>query len=157
MGTLVAPFFNLAVLVGILVYYLRKPLADFVSNRHLGLKEEVQSVTEQLRTARKQFDEFSAKLKAIDAEVSSLTQQYRQDAESIKVRILTEAKKSAQAGIADAQASATTLVLGIKDGLRKELAERVLGRAEVLLRERLTGDDRLRIRREFSKQVGSIQ
>jgi hypothetical protein len=33
----------------------------------------------------------------------------------------------------------------------------VLNRAETILRERLTGDDRARIRQEFSRQVESIQ
>jgi hypothetical protein len=45
----------------------------------------------------------------------------------------------------------------LKNQLRSELSVQVLARAEAILRERLTGDDKARIRREFSQQVESVQ
>ena len=55
----------------------------------------------------------------------------------------------------DAKAASETLFTDLKNQLRAELSTQVLARAETILTERLTGDDKARIRREFSKQVES--
>lgn len=146
--------FNLVVLVGILAYYLRGPLKAFVRSRHDYLRDEVARVEAQLKLARERHDEFSAKLKAIDAEVQAIHDQIRQDAEAMKVRVTTEARRLAQTIVADSRSSAESLYSDLRKQLRIELAERVVVRAESILRDRLTGDDRARIRNEFSQQLG---
>jgi F0F1-type ATP synthase membrane subunit b/b' len=157
MSSLVAPFFNLAVLVGVLTYYLRAPLKAFVQTRHVSLRDEIQRVRNQLKKAQEENEEFSARLGAIDTEVGSLRQQSRQDAKAMKDRILAEATRL-QAGIlTDARAAAGTLYSELRNELYHEFGNRVLERAEILMKERLTGDDRIRIRQEFSKQVESVQ
>ena len=45
----------------------------------------------------------------------------------------------------------------LKGELYSDLCLKVLGQAEALLRDRLTGDDRVRIRQEFSRQMETIQ
>ena len=156
-ASLIAPFFNVTVLVGVLVYFLRKPISDFVSSRHAGLRDEVQRVSEQLRQSQSQFEEFSAKLKAIHAEISALREQAKQDAEATRARVVNDAKKLSAVILSDAKSSADAAFGDLKTQLRTELANRVLERAEALLRERLTSDERVRIRREFSSQLEKVQ
>lgn len=157
METLVAPAINLAILVSILGYYLRQPLKGFVRTRHDTLRDEVERVGNQLKLAQAKFDEFSAKLKAIDAEVAALKEQARQDSEAMKVRVINDAKRLSQTIVTDARSSAQSVYVDLKNDLRRDLANRVLDKAEALLRSRLTGDDRIRIQREFSRQVERIQ
>jgi F0F1-type ATP synthase membrane subunit b/b' len=114
-------------------------------------------VRNSLRQAQENFDEFSAKLKAVDVEIGALREQAKQDALLIKQKIQGDARRVAATVVADARDSAGALFSDLKGQLSSELGARVLDRAETLLRERLTGDDRARIRQEFSKQVEAIR
>jgi F0F1-type ATP synthase membrane subunit b/b' len=157
MESLIAPIFNLLLLIALLSYKLRRPLSDFLLQRPHTLRTELYTVREQLKEAQQKYDEFSAKLKAIDAEIATLREQSIHDAGAMKQRLITEARRIATHIVLDAKSSAENLFLDLKNQLYIELSTRVLDRAEHLLKERLTGDDRARIRQEFSRQVESIQ
>ena len=79
------------------------------------------------------------------------------DSTAMKQRIIAEARRVANSVISDAKNSAEGLFSELKGQLYSELSLKVLDRAEFLLRERLTGADRARIRQEFSVQMENIQ
>lgn len=157
MESLFPKFLNLVILVSILVYYTRAPFKAFIFERHQSMKDELEKTQAQLSEAQKKFQEFSARLQAMDAEIAQLVQQSRQDAEASKVRILTEAKKMSDSIIIDAKKASEGMLAEFKDQIRSEFANQVLVRAETLLRGKLTGDDRLRIVKDFSKQVEAVR
>lgn len=153
MSELISPTFNLAVLIGLMVYYLREPLKQFVTGRHVELRDELGRVRDLLQKAKVQYEEFNAKLGALDAEVAALRNQATQDAQAARQRILSEAQKLSANIATDARHSAEALYADLKDNLYTELGAAVLERTEKVLRERLTGEDRVRIQKEFSAQV----
>lgn len=157
MESLFASTFNLLLLIGILVFKLRKPIRDFVSQRHDLIRTEVETVHQRLSQAQEKYDEFTARLKAIDAEVGSLHEQTKNDIQQIKQRITTEARRMSSIVISDARNAAEGLYSELKGQLYSELGVKVLERAESLLQERLTQDDRVRIRKEFSSQMESVR
>lgn len=157
MENLIAPIFNFTVLVVLLVYFLKQPLRDHVSDRHTTLRDEVQGVESLLQRARERYDEFSAKLKAIDAESAAIREQVRQDAESARLRVMSDAKRLSGVIVADARASAESIVHDFRDQLRVEFSNRVIDRAETILKGRLTGAEQARIRKDFSRKVEAMQ
>lgn len=157
MESLIASTVNLLILLGFLGYKLRGPLKEFVSQRHTLLKTEIQTVSNQLKEAQEKFNEFSSRLKSVQSEVSAIREQNKQDALQMKQRILNEAQRTATTIVSDSKTVAQGLYSQLAGQLYTELSFRVLDRSEKLLRERLTGDDRARIRQEFSRQVESIQ
>lgn len=157
MESLVAPFVNVLILVGFLFYQLREPIRTFVSQRHETVRDTVKKVHAMLREAQDQYDEFSAKLKAIDAEVAGIHEQARQDALATQLRMNTEAQRLSQMIVADARVSAQNVFSDLKASLRVKLANQVLSRVEELVKDRLTGDDRAKIRQEFSVHVENFQ
>lgn len=154
-ATLVWPFVNLSLLVGFLGYKMKAPLGEFIRNRHNFVRDEVIRVAALLEDAKRKHAEFSSKLGAMSAEADALRQQMRQDAEATKIRIATEAKRMATGIVADAQTAANGMALDLRRKLTLEMGLRVIDRAEAMIRTRLTGDDRIRIRQDFSKQVES--
>ena len=146
---------NFTLFAGAAFYYLKKPLLDFVATRHETLRSEVSQVRDKLRSAQEKYEEFSAKLKAIDVELASIRENLQKDGSALQGRLVSSAKQSAGAIIAEAKARSESLTSEYRNLLRAELGSRVVLRAESLIRERLTGDDRARIRREFSERVGS--
>lgn len=157
METLVAPFINFAILVGFLAFKLRAPLGEFVRTRHVTIKTELEEVAELLRQAQERFNEYSAKLKAIDAELAAVRDQGKRDAQQTKVRIVQEAERLAKTVVSDAKVGAENFASDLRSSLFTQFGLKIVDRAEVTLRERLTGDDRTRIRQEFSKEVEAIQ
>ncbi|MDR3607513.1 MAG: ATP synthase F0 subunit B [Oligoflexia bacterium] len=157
MHELISPTFNLAVLIAVLTYFLRQPIRDYVSGRHHTVRDELARVSELLKDAQEKNSEFSAKLSAIDAEIVAIRKQAVQDAEAMNQRIIANAVRLSAGTVADARLAAEGLYSDLKSELYHELGARVIDRAGSLLKERLTGDDRARIRKEFSSQVEAAQ
>lgn len=157
MNTFYISVFNFTILVVLLVVKLKQPARDFLKSRHENIEHEIKSVHEQLVQAQKMFDEFNSKLQSIDQEVRDLREQSKQDIVGLKNRIQAETERLSKLIVSDASQAATSLYGELRNELFSELSSKVLSRAEQLLRERLTGDDRVRIRQEFSMQLEAIQ
>lgn len=157
MHSLLVSIFNLSILIFFLTFKLRKPSRDFVSQRHEFIRGDIHSVREQLIQAQRKYDEFSAKLQSVGIEILGLREQVKQDIQNSKLRIMTEAERLSQGLISDARESSASLFLELKNELYSEMSLKALDRAEQLLRDRLTGDDRSRIHKEFSSQLEAVQ
>jgi F0F1-type ATP synthase membrane subunit b/b' len=157
MNTLLWPFLNLIILIAVLLWKGKAPFTAFVFQRHSTIRDEVQRVRSLLRSAQVKYDEFAAKLKAVDAEINELNERAQQDAKAAQSRIIAEAQRLSAAVVTDARSSAELLYGELKGQLFLELGSRVIDKAEKLLLDRLTGDDRARIRQEFSSQVERVQ
>lgn len=157
MESLIAPAFNLFVLIGIIVYYLREPIKKTIADRHVGLREEVERVSSQLKKAQEQLEEFTSKLKAIDTEIGVLSEQAIQDGKNMRLRLINEARGAHALVIKEAKSASLSLMDELRGEIQRSFSNRVIEKAEELIKTRLTGDDRVRIRREFSKQVVSVQ
>jgi len=157
MESLVYPLINVLILIAFLATKMRAPIREFAAQRHLSIRGEIQSVQEQLRQAQEKYDEFSAKLKAVDAEIAILKEQTKQESASLKQKITNEARRVAGSVVSDAKNAAEGMFADLKGKLYCDLVNQVLDQAQGLLKERLTGEDRDRMRKEFSSQVESIQ
>ena len=157
MHSLIAPAINLGILLVVLFVYLKTPIQQFVSNRAVTVGQELKKVREMLRDAQEKHDEFSAKLKSIEIEVSALREQAKQDAQAAKLRILSEAQRACSTIVSDARSTSEGMYADLKTRLFSEIGQQILARTEVILRDRLTGDDRARIHSEFSTQVEAMK
>lgn len=153
METLIAPAINLVILLVVLTYYARSPLVEFVKARRIRLETEMDSVRQELHTAKASLDEYSSKLKAIGVDAQAMTQQATEDAKRLGDRLVSSAKDSAGVLLSDVSHSVTGVYAQLKSDLRAECASLVVIRAESLMKDHLTGEDKERIRREFSHQV----
>jgi F-type H+-transporting ATPase subunit b len=157
MTGLIYPFINFFILVGALIYFLRTPVKSFVLDRHSNLKDELDRVHAKLGEAQKQYQEYSQRLSSMDAEVASLVQQIREEAETTKIRVITEAKRMADQIVIDSKRTGESMLTEFKDQIRADLANQVMARTEVLLKSRMTGDVREQLKKDFSKQVESVR
>ena len=155
--TLIWPTVNASILVGILVKTLRKPLATFVVERSKTVGEDLRSVRAQLVEAQKKHEDFSAKLKAVAAEVASIREQAHQDAEAIRARLLGEAKRLGDSIVADAAGASRSLVGELRAEMLRGFVEQAIARAEKRVVSTLTRDDQTRLRQEFSKKMENLQ
>src|SRR5262245_4807864 len=123
MLTLIPPLINLTVLFAVLAYLLKKPLITYVEGRHESIKTDLGKVRSMLDSAREKYEEFNAKLKAIDVEVATIQSQVRQEGEQLRTRILSQAKSTASSILAEAKTRSESMVQEGKETLRTELAD----------------------------------
>lgn len=153
---LIIPAANLGILVGFLGYKLKEPLVQFTRGRHAHIRHEIKSVADELHKAKEKFEDFSLKLKKISQEAQMIREQSVTDARTLKEKIVSDSKRLSSNIVSDAQAGTSAMVQELKTQLRVELGERVLSRAEEIIRKKLTTDDHTRLSRDFSKQMGSL-
>jgi len=64
--------FNLIVFIGILYYFLRKPVSDFFSSRSLKIRNKIDEATEIIESAQKSYDSNLGKMNLIDSDLDAL-------------------------------------------------------------------------------------
>jgi F0F1-type ATP synthase membrane subunit b/b' len=154
--SLTASIINFLLLVVLLAVKLREPIKNYVALRHHSVREEIQRVSLQLQQAQEKHDEFASKLKAIDAEIANLREQAKQEVANLKQRINSEARQAASRMLSDAKGAAEGLFSELRSQLYQEVSMKAFSRAEALLKENLTAEDRAKVRQEFSKQVETV-
>ena len=157
MEDLIPQIVNFSILLALLSWKLIGPFKAFVAQRSESIGAEIRNTSEQLRTAQAQLTEFGAKLTAVDHEIQMMRQEAKSEASRSHERIVNEAKRLSDQVVREANARKNSLVAEMRSRLAAELAEKVILRSEALLRGRLTGDDRVRLRKEFSNQLESLQ
>lgn len=157
MEKLLFSFLNLSILLVFMVVKLKGPLRDFVANRQKDVAGELESVRSQLQKAQADFEQVTGKLQAVGAEVAAIREHLLGEATQTKNKMIAEASRSAGAMTSDAKAASEHLFGDLKVQLYARLLGSVLAKAEGLMSERLTGDDKLRINQEFSNQVVRLQ
>jgi F0F1-type ATP synthase membrane subunit b/b' len=155
--TLAFQFANLIIFVSIIYRFAKAPFLEFVKNRSLTLREQITEAKAKLQSAQEQYQEYRARLESMGAEVAALRSQNTQDVAAVTARIREDAAKQSQRIVAEARVAREASLEAAKGRLVGELGNLVLSRAEALIQERLTGDQRARIRREFSNQLEQIQ
>ena len=153
MESLLWPAINLIIFCGILFYYTKAPIKDFVVNRHNTLDKEIREVRTQLVSSQNKYDEFSSKLKAIDVELGSISDTFKKNADLMKVKLTEEAGKSSKSLIQDAKERADSAFDDLRADLSAEIGILIMKEAEAKIRGSLTGDDRVRIRKEFTSAM----
>jgi F-type H+-transporting ATPase subunit b len=148
---------NLGIIIAVLAYFLRKPLADFMVSRHLDTVKEIKSVRELSRQAEEKFQDYSAKLKAIDVEVQSVTGQAQREADSLKKQIISNAEKISKTIIDEARGSLSSMLAEVTAQIRKDFVEGLIKELESRLSKSVTAADRERVQGDFSTQLKAVK
>jgi len=157
MKDLILPTINLGILVAFLTYKLKGPIKEFIRTRAETIRQAIHDAREMLASAQAKFEEFNAKLKAIDSEVASLRAGARKDGEERSAQVVLSAKQLSGVILSDARSISQALFEELRSELRRELGRKVVDSAERLLEKKLTGDDRVRLRREFSMDLERVR
>ncbi|MCG3192969.1 MAG: ATP synthase subunit b [Thermoanaerobaculia bacterium] len=136
---------NLVLFLGLLVFLLKKPVAEFFRTRRGEVEARLAKSEEDARKAREMADTLRARLTELEAELSTLRQAAERHAQDEEAEILKAAEEEARR-IAD---RATLDIENRIRTARKELTLYAGGLALDLAREAvrrgLTPDDQLRL------------
>jgi len=154
---LVASFVNLAIMLFILWYFARKPVAGFFAERSRRIRAAVE---ESARVARESEERF----RAIQEKLANVEEEMQAARRDMIAMAAAEKEQATARGHAQAEAireGALKLIAQEKeaviDAVRRELAARVIDRAEAILRATVGPAEQQRIvRRTIDTLAGGL-
>jgi len=152
-GDLVYPVLNLVILIAVLVYFGRKPVADFFAERRASIQGELAQAAELYRKAEEQHARWQRHLVDLEGELDGIRAKARERAESERAHILADAQTTADRIRRDATSAVDRELRRARERLREEASDLAIELAGNLLREQVTGSDRERLLNEFIERI----
>lgn len=144
---------NLALLIGVVLYFARRPLQNFFAERRRAIRERLEGSARLLDEAEARLAEWQDRLERLEGEVGEIRSTTQRLGEAERQRILAEARASAERTRRDAASAVDREVRRARTALREEASDLAVELAERLLRESVNQDDRNRLLEEFVERV----
>jgi F-type H+-transporting ATPase subunit b len=144
---------NLLLLLGVLVYFARRPLQKFFADRRSQIQGDLDEAAGLLEAAESRYAEWQRKLIDLEQEIETIRTEGRRRAEEEGEAVLAEAHAAAERIHRDAAASAAQELRRAQAELRAEAAGLATQMAAQILKEKLADPDRERLMDEFITRV----
>ena len=144
---------NLLLIVGVIVYFARRPVSSFFATRRADIKNELDEAAELLGLAEKRNAELQRRLVDLSSKVDEIRKGATQRAHEESERIVAEAHAAADRIRRDAQAAVDQELRRAQTELRQEAASLALELAAGKLEEHVGDADRDRLMDEFITRV----
>lgn len=144
---------NLALLLGVLFYFGRKPISEFFAARRGDIKSELDASAALLAEAEARNAELQRRLVDLGSEIEGIQEEAGRRAEEEAERILVDARATAERIRRDAQAAVAQELRRAQGELREEAADLALEIAARKLNENVGDSDRERLVDEFILRV----
>lgn len=148
--------FNFALMVGLLVYFVRKPIRNGLRNR----REEIETMLADAQAAKEaaeaKYREYSEKLEKATEEIEGISAAIRREGELERDKILAHARDMSEKILQEAEARAANAVARAKDELRAEAAQLAVDLAEEYLKKEFSPSDQKRLVEEYMQKVGEL-
>jgi len=153
MRDLVHPALNLMLLLGIVVYFARKPIRAFFGDRRTQIQDELQRTAALRAEAEARSAEWQRRLATLDSEVAAIRATARERAEAERTRIMADAEAAAERIRGDARAAVEQELRRARARLRQESSELAIQIAAERLEQQLTDADRDRLLDDFIERI----
>ncbi len=144
---------NFVVLLGALIFILRKPISQSLSSRIKSIREQLESLEAQKTEAEKQLAQYNEKLSQLEKEAGKIVEDYIKQGNDARARILQEAESSAEKLKAQARRNIDHEFEQAKLKLQDEIFETSLAKAEEIIKSKISDEDQDKIVDEYLKKV----
>lgn len=148
--------FNFALMVGLLVYFVRKPLRNGLRNRREEIERTLAQAEEAKKAAEAKYREYSDKLEKATEEIETISASIRREGELERDKILASAREMSSKIQQEADAKAANAVAKAKSDLRDEAARLAVELAENMLKKEFSTTDQERLVDEYMQKVGEL-
>jgi F-type H+-transporting ATPase subunit b len=144
---------NFAVLAIALFFLLRKPVAQFLGDRIKGIQEQLDDLEFKKTEAEKKLAEYNERLSHLNTESEKIINQYKEQGEALRQKILKEAEAAAGKLEEQALRSIEHEFKRAKLRLEQEVLEKAIAKAEDQLRKKITDQDQDKLVEEYLTKV----
>ncbi len=144
---------NLAILLGVLGYFARKPLLGFLRDRRNRIKGDLDEAANLLEAAEARYAEWQRKLIDLERETENIKSEGQRRAGDEAREIVAEAQAAAERIQRNAESAVEQELRRAQAQLRDEAAQLATEMAARILEEQLGGADRDRLMDEFIARI----
>jgi len=141
----VAKLFNFALMVGVLVYYLKSPIVAYMSSRSTQIRQDLVTAAEMRAAASAQLAEIERKLNSLPAELEALTVRGAEDVQAEKVRIAQAAAVERERLLNQTRREIDMRLRIARRALVELAAELAVGVAREHITRSITPEDQMRL------------
>jgi F-type H+-transporting ATPase subunit b len=149
--------FNLLLVIAVLVWALRKPLAAFFAQRTQAIHEQLAEAQEARRAAEARVAELESRMSRLDDELKEIKQNAEREAQEEYARLSVMAEQDVNKIIDRARQEIDGLTRAAQKELKSHIAELSVQLAEENIRKEITDVDRGRIFTKFVTRLGGKQ
>jgi len=144
---------NFTILAAVLFKVLKKPVSNLLSGRQASIKDNFDELDVKKSEAEKRYAEYERKLSTIEQEAKKVIQEYIEQGEAEKKRIIEDAEKTAESIKKQAQFAVEQEMKRAKLVLSAEAAELSVKLAEDLIKKNLNESDHKKLIDEYIAKV----
>ena len=145
---------NFAIIVGLLVYFLRKPVRDMFKNRTAEIAKAMEESREARERALAALAEMERKAREMDAETRAMIADAQVRGEKDKQALIEEGRKLVRDIQAQVKIGADIEVQKAKADLAIEASRLAVDLAEGKIKDTITSQDHERIVKDYISSVG---
>jgi F-type H+-transporting ATPase subunit b len=153
----IAKLINFAILVGVLVYYLRTPIAAYLTSRSTQIRADLVTAADTRRAATAQLDEITRKLQTLPGELEALKTQGAEDVKVEKVRIAHAAAAERERLLEQTRRGIAMRVRIARRQLVDLAAELTVSAARDRVVRSITPEDHLRLVDRYTSQLQNTE
>ena len=153
----VAKLANFAILAGVLVYFLRTPIAAYLSARGTTIRSELVAASDLRAMATAQLAEIERKLQTLPAELEALKKQGAEDVVAEQARIAQAAAVERERLIQQTRREVDTRLRVARRELTEHAAQLAVQVAEARIKRTITPEDQLRLVERYTTQLGEAR
>lgn len=140
---------NLAILVGIIGWFARKPIRDAIARRSVAIKKDMDEINALRRQAQDRYAEIETRLQGYDRKLAEMKGDAEKEAAAEAREIAARAERDAQQIQQAAERTIRDETLRARHALRKDAVELAVRIAEEQLRHQITEADQRRLAADF--------
>ena len=145
---------NFAIMAGVLIYVFKKlNVKAFFAKRTESIASTLNELEAKKKEAEKTYEEYNQKLAQLDKETNRILQEYIEQGEREKAKIIANAEKAAAEIREQTDVAIEQEIKSAKEVLQQEIAELSVTAAEVLLKEKIGEEDQQKLVDDFMTKV----
>lgn len=144
---------NFAVLAIALFFLLRKPASQFLNDRIQNIREQLKELEAKKTAAESKLAEYEEKLATLSGEEEKIIDQYRQQGQALRDKILEEAASAAEKLEEQARRTIDHEFKQARHQLEAEVLEKAIAKAEEILKKNITDQDQDNLVDEYLTKV----
>ena len=145
--------FNFAVLAGLLVYFLRTPIRDYLANRGTQIRNDLVTAAAMKEDAARQIIEIDAKLKQLPGELDALRARGQREIAAEQTRIEQAAVAERDRLLEQTRREIALQLRAARRELVSHAADLAVQVARERIRARMTSEDQRRLVDRYLEQV----
>jgi F-type H+-transporting ATPase subunit b len=150
-------FFNVALVIGVLIWVTRKPLANFFSGRSQTIREQLAEAQKARQDAEAKLAEIESRMSRLDDELRGIGNSAEKEAQEEYQRLVAAAEQDAEKTIERARQEIEGITRAAQQELKLHVAELSVKLAEENIRSGITDADHERLLARFVTKLGEKQ